>query len=110
MKTITYVKRSQLNHSATTVFNWHCREGAFERLNPPWQPAETIEKLGSIEDNGTITIKTKIGPLSAKWFFKHTDFIQDRQFADILIKGPFSYWKHIHKIDPQNEETCILED
>tara|TARA_Y100001960_G_C14726705_1_gene855323 strand:- start:494 stop:1942 length:1449 start_codon:yes stop_codon:yes gene_type:complete len=110
MNTMTYVKRSQLNYSATTVFNWHCREGAFERLNPPWQPAETIEKLGSIEDNGTITIKTKIGPLSAKWFLKHTDFIQDRQFADILIKGPFSYWKHIHKIEPQNEDTCILED
>ena len=110
MNTMTYVKRSQLNHSANTVFNWHCREGAFERLNPPWQPAETIEKLGSIDDNGTITIKTKIGPLSAKWFLKHTDFIQDRQFADILIKGPFSYWKHIHKIEPQNEDTCILED
>ncbi len=110
MKTITYVKRSQLNHSATTVFNWHCREGAFERLNPPWQPAETIEKLGSIEDNGTITIKTKLGPLSSKWFLKHIDFIQDRQFADILIKGPFAYWKHIHKMEPQDEETCILED
>ena len=110
MKTITYVKRSLLDHPATEVFDWHCREGAFERLNPPWQTAETIEQTGTIKDNGNITIRTKLGPLSAKWYLNHTDFIQDRQFADILIKGPFAYWKHIHRVEPQDKETCILED
>ena len=32
--------------SSTQVFGWHCRDGAFERLNPPWQPFIVKERKG----------------------------------------------------------------
>jgi uncharacterized protein len=39
--------------SSNEVFSWHIREGAFERINPPWQQFKVIERKGSIQSNGT---------------------------------------------------------
>jgi ligand-binding SRPBCC domain-containing protein len=46
--------------SSNEVFSWHTREGAFERLNPPWQQFKVIERKGSIQSNGTVKIKMNI--------------------------------------------------
>ena len=50
------------------VFLWHIREGAFERLNPPWHQFKVIERKGSIKNGGTVKIKMKIvGPIHTTW-------------------------------------------
>jgi uncharacterized protein len=46
--------------SSNELFAWHIREGAFERLNPPWQQFKVIERKGNIQSNGTVKIKMKI--------------------------------------------------
>ena len=37
---------SSINHPIETVFAWHGRPGAFQRLAPPWQPACPSRKRG----------------------------------------------------------------
>ena len=44
MKTATFIARCRLPYPAAEVFGWHLRPGAFERLNPPWDAAEIIER------------------------------------------------------------------
>jgi uncharacterized protein len=36
------VHSSKIHAPVEDVFNWHIREGAFERLNPPWQPFSVV--------------------------------------------------------------------
>jgi uncharacterized protein len=96
--------------SSNEVFSWHIREGAFERLNPPWQQFKVIERKGSIQANGTVKIKMNIaGPIHTTWLIKHSDYIDGKQFRDTQIKGVFS-WTHTHLFKPIGQYSCILED
>jgi ligand-binding SRPBCC domain-containing protein len=82
------------------VFSWHTREGAFERLNPPWQPFTVIERKGGIQNNGIVKIRMNFGLLRMNWIIKHADYIEGKQFRDVQISGPFSSWTHTHLFDP----------
>ena len=43
-------RTSTLPVSAEEAFAWHEREGAFERLSPPWERLEVLERSGGIRD------------------------------------------------------------
>ena len=97
--------------SSNELFAWHIREGAFERLNPPWQQFKVIERKGNIKNGGTVEIKMKIvGPIHRTWLVKHSDYIEGKQFRDSQIKGLFSSWTHIHLFNSLELSSCMLED
>jgi uncharacterized protein len=98
--------------SSNEVFSWHIREGAFERLNPPWQQFKVIERKGNIQSNGTVKIKMKIGGvfIHTTWLVKHSDYIEGKQFRDSQIKGLFSSWTHTHLFKSLGLSSCMLED
>jgi ligand-binding SRPBCC domain-containing protein len=76
--------------SSNEVFSWHIREGAFERLNPPWQQFKVIDRKGNIQNGGTVKIKMNIGgPIHTTWVVKHSDYLEGKQFRDSQIKGLF---------------------
>ncbi|NIR50630.1 TIGR01777 family protein, partial [candidate division KSB1 bacterium] len=102
--------RSRIEASAEKVFDWHSRPGAFERLKPPWEKVEVVERHGTIKDGDRIVIKTKIGPFAKQWEAVHCDYIEGRQFCDILVKGPFAKWEHTHRFEPDGASACYLED
>jgi uncharacterized protein len=97
--------------SSNELFTWHIREGAFERLNPPWQQFKVIERKGNIQSNGIVKIKMKIaGPIRTTWLVKHSDYIEGKQFKDSQIKGLFSSWTHTHLFNSVELSSCILDD
>jgi uncharacterized protein (TIGR01777 family) len=97
--------------SSNELFAWHIREGAFERLNPPWQQFKVIERKGNIKNGGTVKIKMKIaGPIYRTWLVKHSDYIEAKQFRDSQIKGLFSSWIHTHLFNSFGLSSCMLED
>ena len=97
--------------SSTELFTWHVREGAFERLNPPWQRFEVIERKGNIQNGGTVKIKMKIaGPFHTTWLVKHSDYVEGKQFKDSQIKGLFSSWTHTHLFNSFENSSSILDD
>jgi uncharacterized protein len=97
--------------SSNEAFSWHIREGAFERINPPWQQFKIIERKGSIKSNGTVKIKMNSGgPFYSTWLVKHSDYIEGKQFRDTQITGFFSSWTHTHLFRPAGASSCILED
>jgi uncharacterized protein len=97
--------------SSNELFAWHIREGAFERLNPPWQQFKVIERKGNIQSNGTVKIKMKIaGPIHRTWVVKHSDYIEGKQFRDSQIKGLFSSWTHTHLFNSLGLSSSILDD
>jgi uncharacterized protein len=97
--------------SSNELFAWHIREGAFERLNPPWQQFKVIERKGNIKNGGTVKIKMKIaGRIYRTWLVKHSDYIEAKQFRDSQIKGLFSSWTHTHLFNSFELSSCMLED
>lgn len=106
-----FEKTSSVPVSAAKLFEWHVREGAFERLSPPWDPPQDMEFTGTISEGGIRTFSVPmIGPLRKRWVAKHQDFIPGSSFVDVQQTGPFRYWKHTHSTLEAGRNQSILQD
>ena len=98
------------DHNPSTVFGWHERVGAFERLTPPWANVEIISREGGIGEGGKVVLKIHRGPCNFRWLLRHCDYVKNRQFCDEQLSGPLGSWKHTHKFEPLGEEGTTLLD
>lgn len=101
--------RSRIEVPAETLFDWHARPGAFERLRPPWLNIE-IEKFEGIRDGQQASFRLGLGPLRLRWVAEHRDYEEGRQFKDVQVKGPFQRWEHTHRMEPEGSEASVLHD
>lgn len=104
-----FVRRSRIDAPAAAVFSWHARPGALERLTPPWERVEVLERSGGIAD-GRVVLRMGRGPLATRWVAQHCDYIEGEQFRDVQVSGPFARWQHTHRVDPDGPSACYLED
>lgn len=105
-----FVVRSRIDAPAEEVFRWHAQPDALERLSPPWEPVEILQRAPGIRDDDRGALRVRIGPFKIRWSFAHRDYIEGRQFRDVQISGPFRRWEHTHKMDPLGPSACILTD
>jgi len=94
-----FVYRSRIDAPAEEVFAWHERPGAFERLQPPWESVQVIQRTGGIRDGDRVILQTRVGPVAVRWVIEHRDYQAGRQFRDVQITGPFSRWEHTHLVE-----------
>jgi uncharacterized protein (TIGR01777 family) len=66
--------------------------------------------VGGIRDGARVSLRTKAGPLWLNWEIEHRDYIEGRQFRDVLLSGPFAKWEHWHRIEPLGASACQLTD
>lgn len=105
-----FVRRSHIDAPAAAVFRWHARPGAFERLTPPWESVRVIERQGGIEDGARLVLRLGRGPFGPRWVAEHRDYVEGEQFRDVQIAGPFARWTHTHRVEPDGDAACWLED
>jgi len=105
-----FTHRAKITASAKVVFDWLKKEGAFERLNPPWEHVEVVQSSGGIQDGDSVTLKIPLGPFSQKWFLEHKEYIEGQQFKDVQVKGPFKSYSHTHRVVEDSAHSCFLED
>lgn len=102
-------RASRLPCSADMAFAWHERPGAFERLTPPWEHAEVVERSGGIKDGGRVVVRVG-APVGLRWVARHRDYQAGRQFVDEQVEGPFARWVHLHRFEPDGPSACIITD
>lgn len=106
-----YTFRSRIDAPADTVFDWHTRPGALERLTPGWNAMQVVERTGGVVDNGRTTLRINVGPFKRLWVAQHEGFDKKaRVFRDQQVKGPFPKWVHTHSVVPSNSGGSLLED
>lgn len=110
LKTETFIRRSRIDASAAEVYAWHALPGALERLTPPGEHVQVIEKTGGIERGARVVLQFGRWPFRRRWVAEHRDFEEGRYFSDVQVSGPFAYWKHTHTFEPDGDHACILED
>lgn len=98
-----------LDATPETVFEWHARPGAFERLTPPWAPVR-LESFEGIQEGDRAVLRMGPGPLALRWVAEHYDVEPGRQFCDRQVKGPFAHWEHVHRFEPTEDGGCRLVD
>ena len=107
MQTLEFT--TTLDAAPDTVFRWHARPGAFERLVPPWVPVR-LEEFEGIGEGDRAVLRMGPGPLALRWVAEHHDVIEGRQFCDRQVQGPFAHWDHTHRFEPIDGGGCRLVD
>jgi uncharacterized protein len=110
MQPKVFKKSTIVDVPVDTVFNWHARPGALNRMAPPWDPLQVISTDESILPGSQSLLKMKMGPFSYRWLAEHQNYIVNQQFQDRQIKGPLAYWCHTHQFKPVNETKSQLTD
>jgi Uncharacterized conserved protein len=81
------IERSiRLPFPAESVFAWHARPGALERLIPPWEHARVLERSGGLGDGGRVVLRVG-APLGVRWVARHRELESGRQFVDEQGRG-----------------------
>ncbi len=110
LKLSRFIARSSIPAPAPSLYDWHARPGALERLTPPWDRVEVLERRGGIEDGGRVSLRVKAGPFGRRWEAVHRDHEPGRGFRDEQQSGPFAHWSHLHRFEPDGAERSLLRD
>ncbi len=103
-------RKSRLLAPVEAAFAWHGREGAFERLSPPWLDVRVLSRSGGIHDGGSVEFRAGRGPFGFRWRAVHEGYQENRQFGDVARRSPFRVWEHLHRFEPDDANACFLED
>ena len=110
MNRITFVATTRIPAPAGAVFDWHEAPGAFEQLTPSWERVRVLSHAGGIRDGARVSLLVGPAPFALRWDLEHRDYRPGRSFTDVQLKGPFRYWKHVHRMIPEGPHACVLED
>ncbi len=108
----TFVSRLDTDIAAAELFDWHLRPGAFERLVPPWDQSSVVARSGRIQDN-SMTVRLRVpGPagVATTWTISHDSYEAGHRFRDVLERGPFPEWAHVHEVIDTGTGTSQLID
>ena len=105
-----FLARSPMPVAAAELFAWHTREGAFQRLSPPWERTEVLEQGRSLAPGTRVVVRTHVGPVPQRLVAEHTEYVEGSHFQDRQVEGPFAEWVHTHRMVPDGERQSFLED
>jgi uncharacterized protein (TIGR01777 family) len=107
---VNSVFESPMPAPAETLFAWHERPGAFERLAPPWERIEVLEREGGIRDGGRLVMTLRKGPFRLRWVAEHFGYEEGREFRDRQASGPFASWVHRHRCLPDGDGSRLRDE
>lgn len=102
-------KRLILDVPVQTLYQWHARPGAFQRLTPPWEPVTLVASSGEGVDAHK-WMKLRLGSLPVYWLARHRVSLENEGFVDIQAQGPFAYWQHQHLFESLGPFQSALID
>jgi len=91
------------------VFDWHERKGAFQRLMPPWEVAKVVRADDNLNNGSRRIFRFPMGPIKMTWDSEHLGYEPPHKFEDIMRKGPFKSWHHIHHFKQQGNTTTVSD-
>ncbi len=110
MSSETFARHTLVDAPAETVYGWHLRPGALERLTPPWIRLRVRERTGGIADGARVALDLAVGPLHVPWVVEHRDVQAGQQFRDVQVSGPFARWEHTHRFEADGDAASYMED
>lgn len=106
-----FVRKTTIHAPVSALFAWHAKDGAINRLTPPWAPLSLVSRKGRGIDKGVeITFKIQIFGIPMTWQARHIDYKENKMFRDCQVKGPFADWEHSHLFHEKSADLTVMED
>lgn len=101
---------SELPHPPEVVFDWHARDGAFDRLTPPWEDVRVVSRSGGLDVGARLELSAPVlGPFRSSWVAEHTWCERPTGFTDVQTQGPFAKWEHEHRFEKTDVGTRLKD-
>ena len=105
-----YEYETHTDSSRPEVFDWFERKGSFRRLMPPWEVAEEVRADETLEDGAQRIFRFPMGPIKMTWVAEHLGYQPPEKFEDIMKKGPFRSWHHVHRFIEKDGGTVVHDE
>jgi len=105
-----FVHESLIPAPPETVFAFHERPDALERLVPPWEHVEVVQAAPSLQPGSRAILRMRVGPLKLFWEAEHTRYQKNVLFQDVQLRGPFSKWQHTHSFTAAPGGTLLRDE
>ncbi|MEO8024918.1 MAG: SRPBCC family protein [Bryobacteraceae bacterium] len=100
---------SWIDAPVSKVFAFHEHPDALERLTPPGQKLEILERTNGIQPGSRVVLRGSLGPMTMEWHARHTIYEEDSLFVDEQEKGPFKQWTHRHEFEREGRGTRLTD-
>jgi len=107
---VKYEYETHTDSPRTEVFDWFERKGSFRRLMPPWEVAEEVRADETLEDGAQRIFRFPMGPLKMTWVAEHLGYQPPEKFEDVMKKGPFRSWHHVHRFIEKDGGTVVHDE
>jgi uncharacterized protein len=106
-----FIRKTQISSPVERLFAWHARDGAIQRLTPPWAPLTLKWRQGKGIDNGVrVGFDMRVFGIPMTWEAEHIGYLENRMFKDRQTRGPFARWEHTHLFSPDGESRSVMTD
>lgn len=105
-----FSKRVLVDATPEVVFDWHTMPGALERLTPPWQPFQMVDRGEGLVEDSRVVVRTKHLMVPFTMEILHRSVRPPEGFDDIQTSGPFRRLEHRHRFDSADDGKTKLSD
>jgi hypothetical protein len=99
-----------INAPAEKVFDFHTDTNNLPLIMPGWVKTEVLREEGSGKGK-TIQVKMKLfGLLGNRWLVRIDEYDRPVRITDLVLKGPFTYFRHERTISPVDDGRTELLD
>ena len=106
-----FVKESFIKAPPEVVFSFHELDDAFEKLVPPWEKVEVLQRADIAKVGSQAIIEQSIfGLIKQKWVAEHTAYDPPNMFEDTQVSGPFKKWVHKHHIILEKDGALLRDE
>lgn len=93
------------------VFAFFSNPENLPKITPPWVGFKILTPTPIVMGFGTlIDYEVRLHHIPFRWRSKITEWKPPYQFADLQLKGPYSYWHHVHSFAESKGGTLVTDD
>jgi ligand-binding SRPBCC domain-containing protein len=104
-----FEKRTFMRASAREVFAFHELPDAFQRLTPPWLNFHLKTKTPGLDVGVRLEGEVHLGPFRQRIVSEHVAYEKDRLFIDEMRQGPFSRFRHEHRVESDTGGAWLVD-
>lgn len=80
-------------------------------LTPPWVGFRILTPPPIEMRRGTlIDYRIRIRGIPIRWRTEITEWAPPHRFVDVQLKGPYRWWRHVHRFESCTEGTRIIDE
>ncbi|MFZ9689033.1 MAG: TIGR01777 family oxidoreductase [Phycisphaerales bacterium] len=105
-----FTRSSPMPASRADLAHWHMREGALQRMLPPWEDVDVVQAPVPMVDGAIAEFVLHKGLLPLRWVARHEQVDPATGFVDLQVRGPFRRWRHQHRFEERGATSAITDD